>query len=364
MKVLILFASFGDGHLQAANALLEEFAQYSHVQTASVDPFRGTSRLLARINELIYEWSTKYVPILYGLSYDLTNHLSLTHPLWKVLALFSRKATWTAVRRHQPDVIIQLFPDHALAKLPPLQRKPIIVAVLTDYSVHVRWFHRNIEHYFLPCLSSAKHARKYLGDKKPPITVCGIPIRSQFSYSEVDGGHRKEPYIVVSAGGRGVFPDLRYVIEKLTDRFEKFPIVVMCGRNEAMQKEIEALAIRLGNPSQIQAIGFVDDVASLLNGAHFVVAKAGGISISESLACGAPMLFYKPLAGQEKHNAEIVESMGAGRVAVSRAQLVDVFRDFTGASLTSMRAVCKVSAFPHASQSIVDGVLSLVKSSL
>lgn len=363
MKVLILLASFGDGHRQAANALIEAFHRYPDVETVAVDPFRGTNRLLAGVNEYIYEWSTKYLPILYGLSYDLTNRVSLSHPLWRLLAAFSRKATWQTVRDYRPDIIIQLFPDHALATMPPeLEAKPLTVAVLTDLSVHVRWFHKNIEHYYLPCSMSAMDAQKHLNNANV-MTVSGIPIRQQFSGFQFRDS-RDPQHIMISAGGRGVFPDLPFVIKALARRFKCLDIVVMCGRNESMRRDVDQLREALGYPThRVRALGFVDDVADLLAKSAFVVAKAGGISISESLACHAPLLFYRPLAGQERRNAEMIAQMGAGRVATTKKNLCLVLDEFDGDSLEAMHKACQTYAHPDAARTVAESVLSLLRSS-
>lgn len=360
MKVLILYASFGDGHRQVAQALLDMLAEDAEVEVVLVDPFRKTSGLIARLNEALFEWLTKHFPSIYGLSYDLTKKFHPNHVLWKALAKFSRKATWEAVTRYQPNIVIQLFPDHALAKLPPsLPTPPYIVTILTDFAVHSRWFHGNVSQYFLPCSASLLEAKRFL-DPSAAVTVYGIPIRKQFlsqNTKAVSDDSRRD-CIVVSAGGRGVFPDLEDVLRALANRFQAYWIVVLCGRNEAMKRQVTQLACELNNENEcISALGFTDDVARWLRRANFVVAKAGGISIAECLACGTPMLFYRPLAGQERDNAQIVERMGAGKIAWSCESLSESLIAFQGTSLNAMQRACTENAFPEATEAIVAKML-------
>jgi len=44
-------------------------------------------------------------------------------------------------------------------------------------------------------------------------------------------------------------------------------------------------------------------MAGLMKMADLLITKAGGITISEALACGLPMVIYKPTPGQEEVNA-------------------------------------------------------------
>ena len=46
--------------------------------------------------------------------------------------------------------------------------------------------------------------------------------------------------------------------------------------------------------------------------ANLVVAKPGGLTTSESLAMGLPMIIINPIAGQEEENAEFLEQKGVG----------------------------------------------------
>lgn len=333
MRCLLLYGSFGDGHVQVARALSESLTRDLGAEVRAVDTFRQTNEALARMNERIFEWSTRYAPALYGWSYDWTRYLSIRHPLWAFLARFSRRAAWRAIQEFEPDVIVQLFPDHALAKLPP-GRRPLVAVVLTDFAVHSRWVHENADLVIAPTDEAAADVRRLRPDVR--VVVGGIPVRDQFrrcGLPRPDGIRR----IVLVTGGRGVFPQYEGVLDRLVRHFPDHVIEVMCGRNRRMLEGVRAFARRTGNTS-VQPLGFTDDVASHLQRADFVIAKAGGVTIAECLASGTPMVFFKPLPGQERENARCIERLGAGRIAGSLADLDRLFAAWSDDLRETMRS--------------------------
>ena len=91
-----------------------------------------------------------------------------------------------------------------------------------------------------------------------------------------------------------------------------------------------------------------------------MLSKAGGLTVSEVLARGVPLLLPTPLAGQEHWNAEYVISAGAGlgydtarELAVAAA---DLLADPTRRA--AMSAAARASARPQAAQSIASRVLA------
>lgn len=63
-------------------------------------------------------------------------------------------------------------------------------------------------------------------------------------------------------------------------------------------------------------------MATLLRAADVVVGKPGGLTVSESLACGRPFFATCSLGGQEGHNVDFLEKHGAGK----RIEIADLPR--------------------------------------
>jgi len=52
-----------------------------------------------------------------------------------------------------------------------------------------------------------------------------------------------------------------------------------------------------------------------MHAVDFVVCKAGGLIVTEALACGLPLMLIDVIEGQETGNAEFVVDNGAGDIA-------------------------------------------------
>lgn len=359
-KALLLTAGFGDGHNQVATALQESF-RHRDVEVVVVDCFAGTNPRIARFNEWLYQFLTRYIPWVYGLSYRLTAKLPSNHILWKLLAGFSGPALIDAVNLYQPDIILQLFPDHAVKRLPSTHLKRFLGVVVTDFSVHSRWFHSAADAYFTGNKRMGAPIRELLPDLGIPLLDAGIPIREQF-HSRQESSQRmsaavtaQHPYVVLATGGRGVFPKVEAVLVTILASLPNIHVYVLCGRNEKMLQRVSHLA---KTQPRLHGVSFVDNVADWFRGASFAVVKAGGLTVSECLATHTPMLFFRPQPGQEFGNAEFLAHMGAGIVVQTVAELAAVLAAPIEQRILAMKQVCRDMAKPNATDVIVDYVLN------
>lgn len=356
VRVVLFTASLGDGHNQVASALQHEFLSRG-VEVMQVDYFRNNHFKTARFLEHSYEVVTRYVPSIYGGAYKLTSHFGSQHPLWRWTSVVSKKTVLTTLHEYEPDIVLQLFPDHSLANLPRQDRKFIIGVVLTDYSVHGHWFHDNVDIYFLPHEDLLSAANPFLSTSSE-VQISGIPIRSQF-YTEAPLNlvpNKQEPYILIATGGRGVFPNLREVILTTHEQFATHAVYVMCGRNKLMQDKVRELSLFVPN---LHALPFIENVADWIRGASFSIIKSGGITISECLACGCPMILFRPQPGQEEGNARFVERASAARIARSVKELSQALQVMqVPIHRNRMSRSCTTLARPKSAIHIVDHVLN------
>jgi UDP-N-acetylglucosamine:LPS N-acetylglucosamine transferase len=68
---------------------------------------------------------------------------------------------------------------------------------------------------------------------------------------------------------------------------------------------------------------FVDEMGTFMRGADSVLGKAGGLTVSEALACGLPMILVDVIPGQEIGNAEHVVSGNAGVLANDPSEVLE-----------------------------------------
>jgi UDP-N-acetylglucosamine:LPS N-acetylglucosamine transferase len=68
---------------------------------------------------------------------------------------------------------------------------------------------------------------------------------------------------------------------------------------------------------------FVTEMGMFMMGADCVVGKAGGLTVSEALACGLPMILVDVIPGQETGNADYVVSGNAGMLARNPTEVLE-----------------------------------------
>src|SRR4029079_4199171 len=151
---------------------------------------------------------------------------------------------------------------------------------------------------------------------------------------------------------------------ELADRVARLParpqVVVVCGMNPRLKARIEQIARSSRHGQEgIRALGFTQEVDVLLEASDLLVGKAGGLTCSEALIKGTPIVIFKPTPGQEVRNAEFLEHHGAAVHVDSVGEvvptLVDWLRDRT--ELDRRRQAALSLASPHAAEPIARRVL-------
>ncbi|MDQ0191016.1 hypothetical protein JI721_14655 [Alicyclobacillus cycloheptanicus] len=355
MRVLLLTASYGDGHRQVAVALSQAFAQVG-VEVVQVDCIAPV-RAGRWSSEWFYDWTTRVMPGIYGFSYRVTRNLPARHPLWRMLSIPLRPVVRKALETYRPDAVIQLFPERVLLDMPASLRNVWTGMVITDYSIHRRWFHDGVAAYFVPDQRLVE-AMKPLAHQGAAVLATGIPLREQFVTRDTDADipPGEQPYVLVATGGRGLFPDLERTIREVVSRFPDHRIYVMCGKNVQMFDRVEQLKEQF---AQVVPLSFLHEVAPWYRHAAFAIVKSGGLTVSECFATGCPMLLFRPQPGQEADNASFVAQLGAGRVAQTWEEMRHALEIFAreGERVRMARA-CRDASHPNAAAEVARHVLA------
>ena len=113
-------------------------------------------------------------------------------------------------------------------------------------------------------------------------------------------------------------------------------------------------------PGRLMPMGFTDRVADLMRAADLIVTKPGGLSTSECLALGLPMILSAPIPGQEERNADYLLEEGAALKAID----VLALRLRAGAllgdppRLARMAERARAIGRPYAVRGVLDQVLA------
>ena len=87
--------------------------------------------------------------------------------------------------------------------------------------------------------------------------------------------------------------------------------IVVAGGDDTVYAELQQTDWHL----PVAVYNLVDNMPTLMHAADFIVCKAGGLIVTEAMACGLPMMLIDVIEGQETGNAEFVVENGAGEVA-------------------------------------------------
>lgn len=188
------------------------------------------------------------------------------------------------------------------------------VTVVTDFDAHAFWDNQPCDRYYV----ATEETRRTLAARGIPdsdILVTGIPIDPGFSAQKdksvllrKHGLRGDRPVVLLLAGGFGVGP-----VEKLLDAILRveagLEIIAVAGKN--MQLKVKLEKIPVPPRHAVTVLGFTREMDELLSVADAVVTKPGGLTTSESLARGVPMVIVNPIPGQETRNSDFLLENGA-----------------------------------------------------
>ena len=243
--------------------------------------------------------------------------------------------------------------------------------VVTDFTVHRWLVCPGVDAYFNQRTEGKDGSSRTLSGGKarqnqteagkpseglPELFAYGIPVRSAFSVQRELMSVRQEArnafgwpgdaFVCLLAGGGGGMLPMEEIVDSLcSKKYETIHVVAVSGHNDALRKKLNSMqkyflrkqtgkadddvaATDAGAPrgssqpkdkkgveavsdakgkSRLAVLGFTDAMPQLMQAADVVITKAGGVSLAECLACGANLLIYHPLPGQEQGNTEFLQ---------------------------------------------------------
>ncbi|MFF0147726.1 UDP-N-acetylglucosamine:LPS N-acetylglucosamine transferase [Amycolatopsis sulphurea] len=307
-RVVIVSARIGAGHDGAARELDRRFAARGAevVRADFLDLLPG--RLGALLCET-YHRQLKTVPR----SWDWLLGALGTPTLAGASRRFAGLAT-PALREvlgDSTDLVVSTYPlgTHAAARLARTERGCApLVTYLTDPSVHRLCVSPMAKLTVAPNEIAARQARS-LGAGRvlvssplvSPAFRPGAGPASRLLLRRRLGLPRDRALALVVAGSWGV-GQIGQTAADLVGTGLVEPVVV-CGRNEV-------LARRLHQAGHRYVFGWVDEMADLMRACDVVVQNAGGLTTSEALATGLPVLTYRCLPGHGRANAAVLHDDG------------------------------------------------------
>jgi processive 1,2-diacylglycerol beta-glucosyltransferase len=371
-SVLLISVRAGAGHLRAAKAIEEALRErFPNADVRNIEALEYANAAYRRSFTGGYEKLSRDLPSVWGLIYAQLEKKPVDSKAKKLAQLFDRmniRPILKVIRDFVPDRIVctHYLPAEILAAR---RRKGKLDAwlsvVLTDYDIHTMWIQDGVDHYFV-ATDEMQYALRTKGVGHAAVSVTGIPVMPAFARTR--GTDKKAmrsrlglrpdlPVVIVAASGFGALP-ADETVAMLAEAIEGVQFLAVAGRSEELRSQFERVA--KSRPGTVIPYGFVENMHELMAAADFMVTKCGGLTSSECLAMGLPMVIANPIPGQEERNADFLLESGVALKANSAAHLVfKVHRLLSDRELLErMKQTALRVARPNAAYDIAEQVMS------
>lgn len=373
-KVLIFYASYGGGHLSAANSIKQCIDEnFPDFETNLVDCMLYVNKPINKITTSAYKQMAKKFPWAWGEVYSHSQKGPIAHISSTANNLMAKKLL-KLIKAYQPDIVISTHPFGS-QMVSYLKRKALIdcklATIMTDFAPHEQWLvgKEQVDYFFV---SHEKMRQELINNSNIPenkIFATGIPLSNRFlkHYNKIEIMNslelNPEKKVILFFGG-GEFGLGREKTIKILKAFinhvTEHQIVAISGKNEKMKKEFENLVQEEHAEDIVKVLGFTNQVPELMSISDLVVTKPGGLTTTESLASGLPMVIINPIPGQEEENAEFLENAGVAIWLRKHDDFDEVINNLLSDTkkLHKMKVNTKLLAKKNSTRDICDIVLS------
>ncbi len=324
-KIMIFYGSYGGGHLSAARSIKEYIENnYKDIEVQMVDCIEYVNKFINKVTTKAYSDMAKVAPWAWGYVYKKSEK--------GIIAKFSNDSNklmayklYKLIKEFQPDYIISTHPfsSQMCAYLKKKGKADFKLAtVTTDYAPHDQWllYHEEVDFFFV-AHDGMKDALIAKGIDAKKVYSTGIPLSNRFlqHYNKKAilsefGLQEKKKIVLFFGGGKmglGKAKTLE-ILKILAENFTDLQIVAISGKNKEMNEQFKEIVAANSRADSIKVLEYTDQVPELMTIADLVITKPGGLTTTESLASGLPIIIINPIPGQEEENAEFLEKNKVG----------------------------------------------------
>lgn len=320
-KIIIFYGSYGGGHLSAARSIREYIEEnFNDIEIQMVDCMEYISKVINKVTTTAYSEFAKKAPWAWGHLYKKSEKGIIAKISTDSNKLLAYKLN-RLLQEFEPNLIISTHPfsSQMCAFLKKTERLDCKLAtVMTDYCPHDQWLlYPELVDYFFVAHDGMKKSLINKNIPEDKIYSTGIPLSNKFlmnyNKNEILDYFNLSPdkkTVLFFAGGEfGLGKSTTYdILETFAQNFHDIQIVAIAGRNEKMKKSFDEIVETSQKQDSIKVLEYTDKVPELMSIASLVITKPGGLTTTESLASGLPIIIINPIPGQEEENAEFLEN--------------------------------------------------------
>ena len=349
-RILILTADAGFGHRSAANAIADALRETRGDQCAVevVNPLEDRlAPSFLRRSQTDYDRLVRQLPDLYKFGYQASDSTVPSAIAEGALTVVLFEVMRRVVQRQQPDAIVTTYPLYQapLGAVYTISRRSVpLLTVVTDLATaHRLWFQETADLCLVPT-PQVRELAVEAGMAADRVRVTGIPVHPQFIMEErapaalrAELGWQPDLTTLLAVGGRRV-KHLNDILRALNHSGLPLQLALVAGGDDELHRRWERTEWHL----PVHVYNFVDNMPAMMRAADAILCKAGGLIITEALACGLPLLLADVIPGQETGNADYVIEGGAGELARQPLDALESLHHWLarGGELLARRAAC------------------------
>jgi 1,2-diacylglycerol 3-beta-galactosyltransferase len=346
-RILILTADAGFGHRSAANAILAALEKKygTESECTILNPLDDKrAPFFLRDQATDYDRLVNSAPELYRLGYEASDNNFPTQVMESALTLGLYEIMQDMVKQYNPDAIVTTYPLYQAPLISYFKLNkyyvPLLTVVTDLVSVHRLWFAPGVEQCLVPTTEVEALAIKHKVAQNK-IHITGIPVSPDFKLKKrnkkemrKDLGWDPNLPTFLAVGSRRV-DQLVEMLNVINHFGSQLQVVAVAGKDEELYDELKKIEWHI--PAHVY--DFVENMPELMMAADAIICKAGGLIVTESLACGLPILLIDFIPGQEEGNRDYVVKHGAGAMINSPIKMLETLSHWVAGGGKELRQV-------------------------
>ncbi|AHF08176.1 MGDG synthase family glycosyltransferase [Desulfitobacterium metallireducens] len=371
MKAIIITTPLGNGHNSVAQAL-STYLTKQHVENIVLDLYENIQPMLKDIISKGYYLSMKSMTLVKDFAsdiYDLNEKRDMTseYSLNRVQNIMLASKLNKVIDEYNPDLIIctQVYAAQVVDVLKEKGKvSATAVGIITDFTVQSYW--EDVEHFEYIVVGSELLSFQLKKRNIQPERVLpfGIPIADKFALQRSKtqacsllnlSDHTKN--VLIMGGGMG-FGNIDKYIEEIDKSVLDLQMIVVCGSNKSLYKKLQGKSTR----KKMVVLGYINYVDILMDASDCILSKPGGITTSETLAKGLPMIMIDQLPGVEDRNVEFLLNNGAALFVTKTFSIDEALHVLLESSQRqrTIKATIKTLAKPDSTQHLCDFLIDKI----
>ena len=100
------------------------------------------------------------------------------------------------------------------------------------------------------------------------------------------------------------------MLKSIIETFPNLQVIAISGKNQKVKQQFDNLVSKTNSDETVKVLKYTNKIPELMSASDLVITKPGGLTTTESLASGLPIIVINPIPGQEEENAEFLEQKG------------------------------------------------------